>query len=153
MTTTDNSAVIARLERQNRELAEALREIQQRDGISGSLGAQIIAGQALAKLDSDPAEQPEVPEGIFRDAMRYRFLRCEDNWGDDTDEGWDRLGHATFGEFDRIIDDRVKTLKDSGGEPFLWKGLEPEPNVADTVNALIAAGLKRPEPLRGGHDQ
>jgi len=72
--TTDNSAVIARLERERDELAEALwdmlggwKYIRQWHGDIYGIGwdrAQQKADSALANLDSEPAEQPAVPEWI-----------------------------------------------------------------------------------------
>ncbi len=45
---------------------------------------------------------------LLRDAKRYRFLRDEDNWGQDTEElSWHSLGEATLGEFDLIVDEKM----------------------------------------------
>lgn len=48
-------------------------------------------------------------ELLRRDAERYRFLRDEDNWGEDSgDDCWARLGESHAGEFDAIVDKRMK---------------------------------------------
>ena len=39
-----------------------------------------------------------------QDAMRYRWLRDEDNWGDDSDHRWEVLGEKTCKDFDALID-------------------------------------------------
>ena len=66
--TTNNSAVIARLEMQRDELTEALWSALEEGYWSG--GEWIMdkhvpqkIENALANLDSEPAEQPAVPEG------------------------------------------------------------------------------------------
>lgn len=47
-------------------------------------------------------------ESLQRDADRYRYLRDEDNWGDDCDPvSWEVLGEAHAGEFDAIVDARM----------------------------------------------
>ncbi len=48
-------------------------------------------------------------EELLRDAKRYRFLREEDNWGDDSEQpDWDTLGEATTLAFDAYVDQRMK---------------------------------------------
>ena len=70
--TTDNSAVIARFRKQRDELAEALWSALEEGYWSG--GEWIMdkhvpqkIENALANLDSEPAEQPAVPEEITED--------------------------------------------------------------------------------------
>ena len=53
-------------------------------------------------------QQPSVPEDVRRDAERYRFLRDEDNWGEDTEPySWEALGEAHADAFDAIVDARM----------------------------------------------
>ena len=80
--TTDNSVVIARLERQNRELAEALRdcstalraEVEERRGseldrrVDRDLAEANDADDLLANLDSEPAEHKDEPGWAIEDA-------------------------------------------------------------------------------------
>lgn len=50
-----------------------------------------------------------VYELLVRDAERYRFLRDEDKWGQDTDElSWQSLGESTMDGFDLIVDEKMK---------------------------------------------
>jgi hypothetical protein len=46
-------------------------------------------------------------EELQKDAERYRWLRNEDNWGAD-DGLWEALGESHCGEFDDLIDERMK---------------------------------------------
>ena len=41
-----------------------------------------------------------------RDASRYRWLRNDDNWGEDSDEAWLALGELSGEDFDKFIDAR-----------------------------------------------
>ena len=46
---------------------------------------------------------------LQRDAERYRFMRDEDNWGDDSGEDtWDLLGQSHADAFDKIVDSRIE---------------------------------------------
>lgn len=46
---------------------------------------------------------------LQRDANRYRFMRFDDNWGDDNgDDTWGILGEATCDAFDEIVDSRIE---------------------------------------------
>ena len=90
--TTDNSAVIARLQQQRDELAEALREcstalreeVESRRGhkldrrIDRDLSVAVDADRVLANLDSEPAEklaeQPTIPKQMGeRDAFSESY--------------------------------------------------------------------------------
>lgn len=42
-------------------------------------------------------------EALVRDAMRYRFLRDDNNWCDDGD-AWSLLGEASGAAFDNLVD-------------------------------------------------
>lgn len=51
---------------------------------------------------------PEQLTELERDAKRYRFLRDEDNWGEDSgDDCWGSLAEAHAGEFDAVVDSRM----------------------------------------------
>ena len=50
-------------------------------------------------------------EAIKRDAARYRFLRDEDNWGEDSGgDSWEALTNSQGVEFDKIVDSRMEKL-------------------------------------------
>ena len=50
-----------------------------------------------------------VLRDLQRDAERYRYLRDEENWGDDSgDDCWELLGESTGEAFDDIVDSRQK---------------------------------------------
>lgn len=50
----------------------------------------------------------EILRDLQRDAERYRFLRDEDNWGDDSgDDTWEILGESSMSAFDEIVDSRL----------------------------------------------
>ena len=45
---------------------------------------------------------------LQRDAERYRYLRDEDNWGEDgIEDSFEELAEATMDAFDEIIDRRI----------------------------------------------
>ena len=46
-----------------------------------------------------------------KDATRYKWLRNEDNWGDDEDNRWQMLGESSHSEFDAIIDAAITREK------------------------------------------
>jgi hypothetical protein len=55
----------------------------------------------------------EVNLGVLRelqrDAARYRFLRDEDNWGEDSgSDCFDALSNSSMCAFDEIIDSRLE---------------------------------------------
>jgi hypothetical protein len=52
-----------------------------------------------------------VQQQLTLDAMRYRFLRDEDNFppSDDNNDYWANLTELTLGEFDLFVDDLMKT--------------------------------------------
>lgn len=57
--------------------------------------------ELLARMDAASVE---------RDALRYRFLRDRDAWGDDGEPGlanWDDLSELGYNEFDTAIDARM----------------------------------------------
>jgi hypothetical protein len=41
---------------------------------------------------------------LQKDAARYRWLRDDDNWGDDADHRWEMLGEKSCKDFDAAID-------------------------------------------------
>lgn len=50
-------------------------------------------------------------------AIRYEFMRDEDNWGEDSgDDCWEALGHAHANRFDEIVDSRMQINIDQQGE-------------------------------------
>ena len=54
----------------------------------------------------------------LQDANRYRYLREEDNWGDDNDsclDSWEILGESHGSEFDTIVDARMKAMELDNG--------------------------------------
>lgn len=58
----------------------------------------------LAERDARIEELERELAEARKDAERYRWLRDEDNWGDDTGNRWAILGELTHGEFDNWID-------------------------------------------------
>lgn len=47
-------------------------------------------------------------QALVRDAERYRFLRIEDNWGEDSGaDCWEVLGESSGVAFDDIVDTRM----------------------------------------------
>ncbi|MBM95997.1 MAG: hypothetical protein CMI09_09160 [Oceanospirillaceae bacterium] len=71
------------------------------------LMAEFDAAREDAEFDHDHPifQMAEHIDTLSRDAARYRFLRNEDNWGEDSGtDCWDALGEARAGEFDEIID-------------------------------------------------
>ena len=49
-----------------------------------------------------------VLRALQRDAERYRFLRNEDNWGEDSGtDCWAVLGESHGDEFDAVVDSRI----------------------------------------------
>lgn len=53
-------------------------------------------------------------ESLLRDAARYRFIRDEDNWGEDSGwDSWGALGEAHASRFDEIVDSR-RSLNEKG---------------------------------------
>ena len=53
----------------------------------------------------------EELEAIKRDAARYRFLRDEDNWGEDSGgDSWEALTDSQGEAFDKIVDSRMEKL-------------------------------------------
>ncbi|MDI3229262.1 hypothetical protein [Serratia marcescens] len=64
-----------------------------------------LARECLANREAQP-----VAVGIERDALRYRFLRDKDSFGDDDEPGlvgWDGLVELGYNEFDAAIDARI----------------------------------------------
>ena len=49
---------------------------------------------------------------IKRDVERYRFLRDEDNWGEDSGDDWGALGEVHAEQFDAIVDARMGAVVD-----------------------------------------
>ncbi len=46
------------------------------------------------------------------DTARYKWLRDEDNWGDDNEgDGWGVLGESNGIAFDALIDKRIKAME------------------------------------------
>jgi predicted nuclease with TOPRIM domain len=62
--------------------------------------------QAAKHFDDLSAEVERLRE----DAMRYRYLRDENNWGEDSGNDWGELAEAAPVEFDNMIDARMKLL-------------------------------------------
>ena len=53
---------------------------------------------------------------LQRDAHRYRYLRDEENWGEDSGEdSWEVLGESSGAAFDYIVDSRM--AKAEGVDP------------------------------------
>lgn len=62
----------------------------------------------LVKADSDAK----------KDAGRYRFMRDEDNWGEDSGEDcWSNLGESHALAFDEIVDSRMATQTAESAKP------------------------------------
>lgn len=65
--------------------------------------------EIVGDLRNERDELKEECELLRLDAKRYRFLRNEDNWGDDSgDDCWARLGESHAGEFDAVVDKRME---------------------------------------------
>lgn len=63
------------------------------------------------RIDMSKAEiiDEKTMAPLLLDAMRYRLLRDEDNWGEDSGaDCWAALGEAHGKEFDAIVDSRLK---------------------------------------------
>lgn len=66
-------------------------------------------------LDAEPAPaQPVIPrwpsDEVERDALRYRFLRDKDFFGDEDEQGlvgWEGLVELSYNEFDAAVDARI----------------------------------------------
>lgn len=70
-----------------------------------------VIGDCKQTLRLRPEEKKMEDENL-KDALRYQFLRDEDNWGEDGEEDcWAELGEAHGDEFDAIVDSRM-------GRPF-----------------------------------
>ena len=62
---------------------------------------------AIVEMDLD------ILRGLQRDAERYRFLRDEDKWGEDSgNDCWLNLGEAHGDNFDEIVDSRISKAAD-----------------------------------------
>lgn len=83
-----------------------------RKRISGLEAARIAyASEFPADSDGNP-DVGSIHQNIRRlqgDAERYRFLRIDDNWGEDGGRhSWENLGHSSGEAFDEIVDRRMK---------------------------------------------
>jgi hypothetical protein len=66
-----------------------------------------IAVDEWLKRDDSLAERDYFNK-LMVDAERYRFMRNEDNWGEDSgDDSWEKLAQAHSFEFDAIVDSRM----------------------------------------------
>jgi len=61
-----------------------------------------------ARADADIAYLTKRIVDLERDATRYRFLRDEDNWGEDSgSDCWEVLGESSADSFDAVVDSRI----------------------------------------------
>lgn len=61
-----------------------------------------------ARADADIAHLSKQISELERDAARYRFLRDEDNWGEDSgSDCWKVLGESHADSFDAVVDSRI----------------------------------------------
>ncbi len=60
-----------------------------------------------------PSNSTAIIEAMRIDATRYRFLRDEDNWGEDGEwpDSWEGLGEAHGADFDEYVDRKLRTLE------------------------------------------
>lgn len=59
----------------------------------------------------------EVIKSYYEDAERYRFLRDEENWGEDSgSDSWSALGESSMCTFDEIVDSRMSKVKEEESE-------------------------------------
>lgn len=63
----------------------------------------------------------QVLRDLQKDAERYRFLRIDDDWGEDSGElnSWECLGQSSGKEFDAIVDSRIKMHQEEVQSPTL----------------------------------
>lgn len=64
-------------------------------------GVWHTVGMRNKSITSDTLTGPQS------DSIRYRYLRDESNWGEDSGDEWGHLGELTGREFDSFIDDRM----------------------------------------------
>ena len=64
------------------------------------------------KKMEEQAGQTTVDENLYKDVIRYRYLRDEDNWGQDDDDAWAQLGELHAGQFDDFVDARMMAIED-----------------------------------------
>lgn len=84
-------------------LAEAIEKIAIAAGIID--GTQPMTGPQILLIAENCAQSMS---DLQRDAGRYRFLREEDNWGEDSgDDCWEALGEANVNAFDAIVEARM----------------------------------------------
>lgn len=75
------------------------------------LSDQINLDELVSSISSeqDPNTITELLEDIVKDANRYRFLRDEDDWGDDgLEPTYETLIESTMCAFDEIVDQRMQ---------------------------------------------
>ena len=63
---------------------------------------------------TDVSVSLKVLRSIQKDAERYRFLRDDENWGEDAGDEWGALGEVSADEFDKIIDEKIKNKSYEG---------------------------------------
>jgi hypothetical protein len=73
---------------------------------------QLARSCNICEYEEEIAELTAKLEKAEADAARYRFLRDEDNWGEDSgDDSWEMLGESHGEMFDGIVDSRMKALE------------------------------------------
>lgn len=69
-----------------------------------------VAEQRIAELEAAAVKPVKLTEEIEREALRYRFLRDSDMFGDQDEPGlanWEQLGELAYNEFDKAVDARI----------------------------------------------
>lgn len=80
-----------------------------------ALGAEFGLAGNDTPTASEVRQLPKISEAMIkkiaeleRDAGRYRFLRVDDNWGEDGgNDSWAILGESSGQDFDNIVDSRI----------------------------------------------
>ena len=82
------------------------------DTFEGTITRASDKAKKNIRVDMESLSIEDVDESLIRDAMRYRLLRDEDNWGADDSE-WEALGELSHAEFDELIDSKLsQTIPD-----------------------------------------
>ena len=70
--------------------------------------AGCLDGETILELEAKVTKLEAENKALTKDAGRYRFLRDEDNWGEDSGyTSWEMLGESHAEIFDKIVDARI----------------------------------------------
>ena len=69
------------------------------------------------RIDMATLEFVQPDRATITDALRYRFIRDDDNWGEDIEpDDWGHLGELSHGQFDELIDRKMSRNGSTGGD-------------------------------------